>query len=70
MKTPVETKIRHAVAQKRAGTAYFIPRRYHRLIVRLVNVLPTPEATGKAIGDGAKAIAAVLAVLSVASCAF
>jgi hypothetical protein len=71
MKPPVEIKIRHVVAQKRAGTvAYAIPRRYHRLIERLINVLPTPEQTVKAIGNGANAIAAVLAVLSMASSAF
>jgi hypothetical protein len=66
MKTPVETKIRHAVAQKRAGTVvYAIPRFIHRASVAVWDVLP-------AIGNGASktvsAIAAVLAVASVASC--
>jgi hypothetical protein len=44
-----------------------IPRRLHRGLLKAADKVP---AVLKAIGSGASAIGAVLAVFSVASCAF
>jgi hypothetical protein len=68
MKIPSSENVnRHAVVEIRAGHGTRGPRWVHRGAVAVWNALP-------AIGNGASktvaAISAVLAVLSVASCAF
>jgi len=67
MKPPADETIRHGVASKRVGDGVEIPRRLHRGLLKAADKVP---AVLKAIGSGASAIGAVLAVFSVASCAF
>jgi hypothetical protein len=67
MKIPPNKYDRPRIALARTGDGVKIPRRIHRPLLRIGNKVP---AVLKAIGNGASAIGAALAVLSIAGCAF